>query len=174
MIYVASMLLESALFDAITKNQLLLYGIVILIAISLRLICDRQASYASYEASVDVKRILREKIYGKLLKLGASYRESVATSEVVQMAAEGVEQLETYFGKYLSQFSYNALCYPCFCKSESKPGAFDLCPADSTLYRSSTEICKKIIKQILGNLYRTGRFFPGESAGIDNSEDLSG
>lgn len=109
MIYVASMLLESALFDAITKNQLLLYGIVILIAISLRLICDRQASYASYEASVDVKRILREKIYGKLLKLGASYRESVATSEVVQMAAEGVEQLETYFGKYLSQLFYSLL-----------------------------------------------------------------
>ena len=109
MIYAASMLLESALFDAITKNQLLLYGIVIFIAISLRLICDRQASYASYEASVDVKRILREKIYGKLLKLGASYRESVATSEVVQMAAEGVEQLETYFGKYLSQLFYSLL-----------------------------------------------------------------
>lgn len=109
MIYAASMLLESALFDAITKNQLLLYGIVILIAISLRLICDRQASYASYEASVDVKRILREKIYGKLLKLGASYRENVATSEVVQMAAEGVEQLETYFGKYLSQLFYSLL-----------------------------------------------------------------
>lgn len=109
MIYAASMLLESALFDAITKNQLLLYGIVIFIATSLRLICDRQASYASYEASVDVKRILREKIYGKLLKLGASYRESVATSEVVQMAAEGVEQLETYFGKYLSQLFYSLL-----------------------------------------------------------------
>ena len=109
MIYAASMLLESALFDAITKNQLLLYGIVIFIAISLRLICDIQASYASYEASVDVKRILREKIYGKLLKLGASYRESVATSEVVQMAAEGVEQLETYFGKYLSQLFYSLL-----------------------------------------------------------------
>ena len=109
MIYAASMLLESALFDAITKNQLLLYGIVIFIAISLRLICDRQASYASYEASVDVKRILREKLYGKLLKLGASYRESVAASEVVQMAAEGVEQLETYFGKYLSQLFYSLL-----------------------------------------------------------------
>ena len=43
------------------------------------------------------------------MKLGASYRESVATSEVVQMAAEGVEQLETYFGKYLSQLFYSLL-----------------------------------------------------------------
>lgn len=53
----------------------------------MRFFCDKQASYASFEASVDVKRILREKIYGKLLKLGSSYRESVATSEVVQMTA---------------------------------------------------------------------------------------
>lgn len=45
----------------------------------------------------------------KLLKLGAAYRESVATSEVVQMAAEGVEQLETYFGRYLSQLFYSLL-----------------------------------------------------------------
>ena len=40
------------------------------------------------------KSILREQIYRKLLKLGASYKESTATSEVVQMAAEGVEQLD--------------------------------------------------------------------------------
>ena len=56
----------------------------------------------SFSASADVKRILREKIYGKLLKLGASYREQTQTSAVVQLAVEGVDQLETYFGKYLS------------------------------------------------------------------------
>lgn len=83
--------------------------VVILTAIALRMLCDRQATYASYQASVDVKRILRDKIYEKLLKLGASYRESIATSEVVQMAAEGVEQLETYFGRYLPQFFYSLL-----------------------------------------------------------------
>lgn len=74
-----------------------------------RFICDRRASYASYKASVDVKRILREKIYEKLLRLGASYRENVSTSEVVQMSVEGVEQLETYFGRYLPQLFYSLL-----------------------------------------------------------------
>jgi ABC-type transport system involved in cytochrome bd biosynthesis fused ATPase/permease subunit len=74
-----------------------------------RFICDRRASYASYKASVDVKRILREKIYEKLLRLGASYRENVSTSEVVQMSVEGVEQLETYFGRYLPQLLYSLL-----------------------------------------------------------------
>ena len=109
MIYSASILLENTLFCTITKNQVLSYGIMVLAFVLLRFFCDRQSSYASYEASVDVKRILREKIYGKLLRLGASYRENVATSEVVQMAAEGVEQLETYFGKYLSQLFYSLL-----------------------------------------------------------------
>lgn len=109
MIYAATWLLENALFGEITKEQILCRGVTVFIALVLRFFCDRQASYASYKASVDVKGILREKIYGKLLKLGASYRESVATSEVVQMAAEGVEQLETYFGKYLSQLFYSLL-----------------------------------------------------------------
>src|SRR5699024_5502011 len=47
--------------------------------------------------------------YTKLLKLGASYREQVSTSEVVQLSGEGVEQLETYFGKYLPQLFYSLL-----------------------------------------------------------------
>lgn len=109
MIYAVSMLAEGALFGNLEKNRVLSYGAMVLVAIFLRFLCDRKASYASYEASVDVKRILREKIYGKLLKLGASYKESTATSEVVQMAAEGVEQLEIYFGKYLPQLFYSLL-----------------------------------------------------------------
>lgn len=84
-------------------------GRIRLAAVLVRFFCDRQAAYASYKASADVKRVLREKIYGKLLRLGASYRESIATSEIVQMSAEGVEQLETYFGRYLSQFFYSLL-----------------------------------------------------------------
>ena len=109
MIYCASVLLEQALFWEVTWQTGVRYGALVVIAMSLRFICDRRASYASYRASVDVKRILRDRIYSKLLRLGAAYREKVSTSEVVQMAAEGVEQLETYFGKYLSQLFYSLL-----------------------------------------------------------------
>ena len=109
MIYSASMLLETALFREVTPRAAAGYGVLVLVALILRFVCDRQASHASYRASVDVKRILRDKIYSKLLRLGAAYREKVTTSEVVQMAAEGVEQLETYFGKYLSQLFYSLL-----------------------------------------------------------------
>ena len=64
---------------------------------------------SSYLACVDVKQILREKLYEKMLKLGASYSEQVSSSEVVQVSTEGVEQLETYFGKYLPQLFYSLI-----------------------------------------------------------------
>ena len=56
-----------------------------------------------------VKKTLRTQIYEKLLRLGASYSEHVSTAEVVQVAVEGVDQLETYFGAYLPQFFYAML-----------------------------------------------------------------
>ena len=48
-------------------------------------------------------------MFEKLLRLGASYRDSAPTAEIVQLASDGVEQLEVYFGKYLSQFCYSLL-----------------------------------------------------------------
>nr|WP_238703616.1 MULTISPECIES: ABC transporter transmembrane domain-containing protein [Catenibacterium] len=44
-----------------------------------------------------------------MLRTGASYNEYVSSSEVVQVSTEWVEQLETYFGKYLPQFFYSLL-----------------------------------------------------------------
>ena len=109
MVGTVSFLLQKTLKGELLAKDIVLGGAVVLAAMLFRFFSDRQASFSSYRASVDVKGILREKIYENLLKLGASYRENVATSEVVQMAAEGVEQLEIYFGKYLSQFFYSLL-----------------------------------------------------------------
>ena len=56
-----------------------------------------------------MKKTLRAAIYEKLLRLGGSYTQAVPTAEVLQLAGEGVEQLETYFGAYLPQFFYAML-----------------------------------------------------------------
>ena len=106
-IYAVAMTLDGAVFGTLTEKRLAIYACLGAGGMALRFFCDRQAAQASFAASMDVKRILREQIYRKLLRLGASYREGVSTSEVVQMAAEGVEQLETYFGKYLPQLFYS-------------------------------------------------------------------
>ena len=78
-------------------------------AVAVRAVCTLLSSRLSYLSSKAVKRTLRGKIYKKLLGLGASYQERVNTSEVVQVAVEGVDQLETYFGSYLPQFFYAML-----------------------------------------------------------------
>ncbi len=102
-------LLERVVYKEVT-GQIITKTIVILMVVAvIRFICERMQTKSSYLACVDVKRILREKIYEKMLKLGASYREQVSSSEVVQVSTEGVEQLETYFGKYLPQLFYSLI-----------------------------------------------------------------
>ena len=84
------------------------YGAFIACCLAVRLAADKVYVWASYKASADVKLTLRDHIYRKLLRLGASYREDVPTAEIVQLASDGVEQLEVYFGKYLAQFIYRS------------------------------------------------------------------
>ena len=78
-------------------------------AVAVRYLCTRASAKMSYLSSKAVKKTLRGMIYEKLLRLGTSYNEEVKTSEAVQVAVEGVEQLETYFGAYLPQFFYAML-----------------------------------------------------------------
>ena len=59
-------------------------------AVVVRCLCTTFSSRMGYLASSAVKKTLREKIYGKLLRLGSSYQEKVNTSEVVQVAVEGL------------------------------------------------------------------------------------
>lgn len=80
--------------------------LIIITTIMLRFFTAKGAARMSYMASRTVKRIMREEIYKKLLRLGTSYREHVTSAELVQESVEGVEQLESYFGLYLPQFFY--------------------------------------------------------------------
>lgn len=78
-------------------------------ALAVRFCCAIGSARMGYLSSKAVKKRLRELIYRKLLGLGAAYSQQVQTSEVVQIAVEGVDQLETYFGAYLPQFFYAVL-----------------------------------------------------------------
>ncbi len=108
-VFTIAELLQNVL-EGTADSALVASSAVILAAeVAVRFICEKLGAKSSYLASADVKRILREKIYEKMLRLGASYNEQVASSEVVQVSTEGVEQLETYFGKYLPQLFYSLL-----------------------------------------------------------------
>lgn len=102
-------LLQKVVEDTITMADIQKSVVIFIIVIAVRFFCDHMATKASYMASVDVKQVLRDNIYAEMLRLGASYKEQVSTSEVVQVCTEGVEQLETYFGRYLPQLFYSLL-----------------------------------------------------------------
>lgn len=102
-------LIEAAVNHSIDAPRVQRAVVILVAVVIVRLLCEKMGAKSSYMACVDVKRVLREKIYDKLLRLGASYRDHVSTAEIVQVSTEGVEQLETYFGKYLPQLFYSLL-----------------------------------------------------------------
>ena len=107
LVFTLANVLEKAVGGKLDRDALLIAIITFVIVYIIRVTCEELEAKESYLASVDVKRVIREKIYDKLLRLGAGYREKVSTSQVVQLSSEGVEQLETYFGRYLPQFAYS-------------------------------------------------------------------
>ena len=102
-------LLQSLYAGSAQSAQIAATAGITVLAVIVRFFCATGSSRMGYLSSRAVKKTLREKIYQKLLRLGTSYQEQVNTSEVVQVAVEGVDQLETYFGAYLPQFFYAML-----------------------------------------------------------------
>ena len=109
MIFSIASLLQKMVTGDMDENALIFVAVAVASALVIRFLCTTGASRMGYLSSKSVKRVLREKIYQKLLHLGASYTDDVSSSEVVQMSVEGVDQLETYFGAYLPQFFYSML-----------------------------------------------------------------
>ena len=102
-------LLAALYAGEVTQGKIVTTAVIALVAVAVRYGCTVGAARMGYLSSKAVKKTLRGAIYDKLLRLGASYSEQVKTSEVVQVAVEGVDQLETYFGAYLPQFFYAML-----------------------------------------------------------------
>ncbi len=108
MIAITSLLGKLLEKSAQVKDITITLGIAV-VTVIVRYICTTFASKMGYLSSKEVKKTLRELIYKKLLRLGTSYNQQIKTSEVVQVAVEGIDQLETYFGAYLPQFFYAML-----------------------------------------------------------------
>lgn len=107
--YLLARFIGDILEGTVTKNgALTLFG-AFFFALLVRVVSTTINSRLSFTASSNVKSRLREQIYEKLMLLGPDYRKKIATSEVVQISTEGVDQLEIYFGKYVPQFFYSLL-----------------------------------------------------------------
>ena len=93
--------------ESLGSNTLRL--IVLAVLIFVRIAANLSYGHFSHKASEGVKIKLRDGIFRKLTRIGLNYNKVTSTSSVVQVAVEGVEQLEVYFGRYLPQFFYALL-----------------------------------------------------------------
>lgn len=148
-------LLERVVYRAVTVPVIEKTIMILALVVIIRFVCERMGARSSYLACVDVKRILREKIYEKMLKLGASYSEQVSSSEVVQVSTEGVEQLETYFGKYLPQLFYSLIApltlFIILCRVSLKASVILLVCVP--LIPISIVVVQKVAKRLLNNYW---------------------
>ena len=102
-------LLQSVLAGGATGIDLARTLLVAVMAVAVRLVCQAQATKQGLAASALAKQRVRTLVYDKLVRMGPSYRETVATSEATQLCVEGIEQLEAYFGSYLPQLFYSLI-----------------------------------------------------------------
>lgn len=148
-------LLEHVVNDDVTISGIEQTILILALVVIVRFMCERLTARSSYLACVDVKRILREKIYEKMLRLGASYSEQVSSSEVVQVSTEGVEQLETYFGKYLPQLFYSLIApltlFFILCRVSLKASVILLICVP--LIPVSIVVVQKVAKRLLSNYW---------------------
>ena len=92
-----------------TAGDVMIYVLLVLVCIAVRYTATTHATRLGTEAAERVKLALRSKLYRKMVVLGPSYRSRVKTSDVVQSAGEGVEQIQSFFELFLPQLFYAIL-----------------------------------------------------------------
>ena len=108
-VFVLAIIIQGTWQGNIRTEQILWMITVAVAFMIVKAACDRLSAGVSYQASEEVKLLLREKIFEKILALGTSYRDKTSTAELLQLSVEGVEQLEIYYGRYLPQLFYSLL-----------------------------------------------------------------
>lgn len=108
-IILVTLLLGKALSHAVSLKNASVISILILICILLRAVCTLKSSEYSHLSACQVKVSLRDKLFRKIMSIGAAYTDKVSSSEVTQVSVEGINQLEVYFGAYLPQLFYSVL-----------------------------------------------------------------
>ncbi|KLI46978.1 cysteine ABC transporter ATP-binding protein [Brachyspira hyodysenteriae] len=165
-------IIQKASQGNIVKEDILKVSIAIFVIIILRFRFNILMADMSYHASGRVKQTLREKMYSKLLTLGSRYKEKFSTSEIVQISMEGVDQLETYFGRYLPQFFYSMIApivLFCVLSTISVKSAVILLicvPLIPISIIAIVQIAKRILKKYWGSYSDLGEIFLEDVQGL--------
>ncbi|MDR3248242.1 MAG: ABC transporter ATP-binding protein/permease [Treponema sp.] len=90
-------------------NTVIAAVITVILSLGLRTLCTLRSTDAAFLAGGRIKGRLRGQIFKKLTALGPGYSAHVSTAAAVQLSGEGVDQMESYLGRYVPQLFYSVL-----------------------------------------------------------------
>ena len=94
----------NATFESLTWPLVIMAGLIVA-----RAYLQYQQEVMSHHTASMVKVKLRERLYAHSLALGPGHFDSSRTGDALMSLAEGVERLESFFGRYLPQMIVAAL-----------------------------------------------------------------
>ncbi len=96
-------------FAGAVMSDLFWSGLVVAVVILVRGALEFARTMIAHGTAAKVQRHLRSILFDKVVALGPAYFGHARTGDVMVTLVDGVEHLETYFGKYLPQFFISAV-----------------------------------------------------------------
>lgn len=100
-VYINKLLMDNGNFKEIAVS--------ILSAVILNIIMIYFKSIYSHNVSQRVKLFFRNRLFNKFYSFGLQYTEKASSSEIVQLAVGGIEQLDMYYGRFMPQLVYSMI-----------------------------------------------------------------
>lgn len=99
-------IIEKSILGTVLPKDLWMTALVLLTLIPIRGFFNMKSHKMAFYAIEPVKKNLRSKLYQKLLELEGRNMAHLKTSEVIQVATEGIEGIEIYIGRFMPQLFY--------------------------------------------------------------------
>lgn len=108
-IILISRLLSRAFAGSWNSQDVLLTGMGLAACLAVRLLGTLAAHRTAFQIASTLRVFLRDRLFGMVLRQGLEYQKNVSTGSLVSLAVDGVEALETYFGRYLPHLFFSML-----------------------------------------------------------------
>lgn len=82
---------------------------VVILLLALKATCHYYSTKLTHYTSHELKHALRKELFQKLLSFTPQQITSLQISKMSQLSVEGIENIETYFSRYLPQLFYSLL-----------------------------------------------------------------
>ena len=96
-------ILYAAIRQTMTNQLLYRVAAVCAVCFILQTVSARMCTKMQAASVTDIKRNIREQIYDKIISLGVSYREKISQAEVIRLCTDGVDEVESFYEKFLPQ-----------------------------------------------------------------------